>query len=76
MTTVSQKWNNLSESDRNFVEQIIDQLIVLKKFPISESEYQENLNRLEKMKEEPAIYSKDAFEAIREIRTKLNNASG
>ncbi|HRH36602.1 MAG TPA: hypothetical protein PKY12_16160 [Catalimonadaceae bacterium] len=76
MTTVSQKWNNLSESDRNFVEQIIDQLIVLKKFPIPESEYQENLNRLEKMKEEPAIYSKDAFEAIREIRTKLNNASG
>jgi len=76
MTTVSQKWNNLSESDRNFVEQIIDQLIVLKKFPIPELEYQENLNRLEKMKEEPAIYSKDAFEAIREIRTKLNNASG
>jgi len=76
MTAVGQKWNNLTETDQHFVEQIIDQLLYMKDFSISNNEYKENLTRLEKMKSDPEVFSKDAFEVIGELRSKLNGAEG
>ena len=76
MTALGQKLNNLSQTDQHFVEQIIDQLLFMRDFSISENEYNENLSRLEKMKSDPGLFSTDAFEAIGQIRSKLNEAKG
>ena len=71
--SVEEKWQRLSNDDRLFVEQIINQLIGLNDFSIPESEYLANLDRLEKMKEEPELYSKDAFQVLQDLKEKIQN---
>ncbi len=71
--SVEEKWHKLSNDDRLFVEQIINQLLGLKDFSIPESEYLANLDRLEKMKEEPELYSKDAFQVLKDLKEKIQN---
>ena len=71
--SVEEKWHKLSNDDRLFVEQIINQLLALKDFSIPESEYLANLDRLEKMKEEPELYSKDAFQVLKDLKEKIQN---
>lgn len=71
--SVEEKWHKLSNDDRLFVEQIINQLLGLKDFSIPESEYLANLDRLEKMKEEPELYSKDAFQVLKDLKGKIQN---
>ncbi len=71
--SVEEKWQRLSNDDRLFIEQIINQLIGLNDFSIPESEYLANLDRLEKMKEEPELYSKDAFQALQDLKEKIQN---
>ena len=71
--SVEEKWHRLSNDDRLFVEQIINQLLGLKDFSIPESEYLANLDRLEKMKEEPELYSKDAFQVLKDLKEKIQN---
>ena len=71
--SVEEKWHKLSNDDRLFVEQIINQLLGLKDFSIPESEYLANLDRLEKMKEEPELYSKDAFQVLKDLKVKIQN---
>ncbi len=69
--SVEEKWHELSNDDRLFVEQIINQLLALKDFSIPESEYLANLDRFEKMKEEPEVYSKDAFQVLKDLKEKI-----
>jgi len=71
--SVEEKWHKLSNDDRVFVEQIINQLLGLNDFSIPESEYLANLDRLEKMKEEPELYSKDAFQVLKDLKEKIQN---
>ena len=71
--SVEEKWHKLSNDDRLFVEQIINQLLGLKDFSIPESEYLANLDRFEKMKEEPDGYSKDAFQVLKDLKEKIQN---
>jgi hypothetical protein len=71
--SVQEKWQKLSNDDQLFVEQIINQLLELSGFSISESEYSSNQDRLEKMKEEPELYSKDAFQVLKNLKDKIRN---
>jgi len=71
--SVQEKWQKLSNDDQLFVEQIINHLLDLSGFSISESEYSSNLDRLEKMKEEPELYSKDAFQVLKNLKDKIRN---
>lgn len=75
MNAFNQKWKKLSEPDQQYIEQLMDQLIGLKNFSISDEEIAENLNILERMKAEPDKESKNVFEAIHDIRTKLGSVS-
>jgi hypothetical protein len=70
---LEEKWHQLSNDDRLFVEQIINQLLGLKDFSIPDSEYLANLDRLEKMKEKPEVYSKDAFQVLKDLKEKIQN---
>ena len=71
--SVDEKWRKLSDDDQLFVEQIINQLLELRGFSISDSEYAANLERLEKMKEEPELYAKDAFQVLKNLKEKIRD---
>ena len=71
--SVDEKWRKLSDDDQLFVEQIINQLLELRGFSISDSEYAANLERLEKMKEEPELYAKDAFQVLKNLKEKIRH---
>jgi hypothetical protein len=71
--SVEEKWHKLSNDDQLFVEQIINQLLELRGFTISDSEYAANLERLEKMKEEPELYAKDAFQVLKNLKEKIRD---
>jgi hypothetical protein len=71
--SVDEKWRKLSDDDQLFVEQIINQLLELRGFSISDPEYASNLERLEKMKEEPELYAKDAFQVLKNLKEKIRD---
>jgi len=71
--SVDEKWRKLSDDDQLFVEQIINQLLELRGFSISDPEYAANLERLEKMKEEPELYAKDAFQVLKNLKEKIRD---
>jgi len=74
--SVEEKWKKLGIEDQIFVEQIINQLLDLKDFSFDEQEYQNQIKILDKMKEDPQAYSKDAFQLIREMKAKIRNDQG
>ena len=74
MKSVEEKWNKLSEEDRLYVEQIINQLLNLEDFQVNDDEFKANLQRLEDMKSQPNLHSKDGFQAISDIKSKIINA--
>ena len=69
--SVEEKWKKLRIEDQLFVEQIINQLLKLKDFSFDEQDYQSQVKILDKMKEEPKVYSRDAFQFIRELTVKF-----
>ena len=71
--SVDEKWHMLSNDDQLFVEQIINQLLELGGGAISDREYAANLERLEKMKEEPELYAKDAFQVLKNLKEKIRD---
>jgi hypothetical protein len=71
--SVDEKWRMLSNDDQLFVEQIINQLLELGGGAISDREYAANLERLEKMKEEPELYAKDAFQVLKNLKEKIRD---
>jgi Leu/Phe-tRNA-protein transferase len=71
--SVDEKWHMLSNDDQLFVEQIINQLLELGGGAISDREYAANLERLEKMKEEPELYAKDAFQVLQILKEKIRD---
>ena len=71
--SLEEKWKKLGAEDQLFVEQIINQLLDLKDFSFDGQEYRSQLDILEKMKQEPQVYSRDAFQLIRELKAKIGN---
>jgi len=71
--SVEEKWQKLSQDDRLYVEQIINQLLELRGFAMSDDEYQNQMNRLSQMKEKPEVYSKDAFQVINDLQAKIRH---
>lgn len=76
LMSVEEKWKRLGSDDQLFVEQIINQLLELKEFTLDEKEYNANMDKLNKMKEEPGQYSRDAFQVIRDLKAKFQNEQG
>ena len=74
--SVEEKWKRLGSDDQLFVEQIINQLLELKEFTLDDKEYNANMDKLNKMKEEPGQYSRDAFQVIRDLKAKIQNKQG
>jgi hypothetical protein len=71
--SVDEKWRKLSDDDQLFLEQIINQLLEIRFFSISDPEYAANLERLEKMKEDPELYAKDAFQVLKNLQEKIRD---
>ena len=71
--SVEEKWQKLSQDDQDFVEQIINQLLEMKGFAISDDDYQNQMERLSQMKEKPEVYSKDAFHLISDLKAKIRH---
>ena len=74
--SVEEKWKRLGSDDQLFVEQIINQLLELKEFTLDDKEYNAHMDKLNKMKEEPGQYSRDAFQLIRDLKAKIQNEQG